>query len=200
MTIQDNFLTINKYSRAGTPLRIVKAVVMHWTGNPAVDAVANRNFFEYRKNGENGYGSAHYIIGLKGDVIRCIPESEVAYHCGSSQKDPKSGKIYTDLARKHFGEYAANPNLSPNLCTIGIEMCPLTDKGDFSTLTLESAAELTVDILFRHTLTADDILTHNEVVGWKDCPRLWVKRPMCFTIFKDEVRRRLSERLLGGEV
>lgn len=196
--IQDALLTVNEYSRPGQKLRGVRAVVMHWTANPQVSAMANRNFFEMRKGGHNGFGSAHYIVGIKGEVVRCIPEDEVAYHCGSSQADPASGKVYTDLARERFGEFARDyKRLSPNLVTIGVEMCPLTDKGHFADETLEAAKELVTMILSKHLLCANDVLTHHDVVGWKDCPRLWVRLPKCFEAFKKDVSHRLAEHILG---
>jgi hypothetical protein len=100
-------------------------------------ALTTRNYFEAPKNGRNGYGSAHYIIDFDGTILRCIPDSEVAYHCGSSTPDPVSHKIYTDWAREHFGEYAVNYKCySPNNCTIGIELCTLDNEGSFTPNTL----------------------------------------------------------------
>ena len=103
----EKLLTINDYSRPGRKLKSVLGVVLHWTANPGVSAESNRDFFESRKEGNLGAGSAHYVIGLFGEVIRCIPEDEMAYHCGSSQPDPVSRLIYTDRARYLFGDYAA---------------------------------------------------------------------------------------------
>jgi N-acetylmuramoyl-L-alanine amidase len=184
--IIDRHLTINEYSRPGTALDMVLAVVMHWTANPKLGAEGNRNYFESRKDGKNGYGSAHYIIGQTGNVIRCIPEPERAYHCGSSQIDPSSGKIYTDLARKMFGRYASAKS-SPNCVTIGIELCPTDLDGNFTRETLAEAVDLVRVLCKRYKLAKDAIITHNQVVGWKDCPRLWVKHPELFDKFKSEV-------------
>lgn len=188
MTITDDFLTINEYSRPGKKLKEILAVIMHWTANPLASAKANRDFFNSKKTGMSGYGSSHYIIGLQGEIIRCIPENEVAYHCGSSQLDPASGKIYTNLARQKFPSYT-NANSSPNFCTLGIELCPVDWEGNFKTETIESATELCADILRRHKLTTEDILTHQQVVGWKDCPKLWVDNPNMFELFKENVGR-----------
>lgn len=182
----ENLLTINEFSRPGKKLAEVLGVVLHWTANPKVSAENNRLYFESRKNGRYGHGSAHYIIGLKGEVVRCIPENEVAYHVGSSQEDPASGKVYTDLARKSFGKYATIIN-SPNNCTIGIELCPINNSGDFAPETYRAAVELTREICKKYNLKKEQIFTHHDIVGWKDCPRFWVRNPIFFENFKKEV-------------
>lgn len=186
--IIERLLTVNPYSRPGKGLALTLGVVIHWTAAPRQSAEMVREFFESRKDGKQGYGSAHYIIGQTGDVLRCIPENEVAYHCGSSQADPASGKIYTDLAREKLGKYASFPDkLSPNIVTIGIELCPTDYAGNFSTATLREAVELCRSICHRYGLKKDQIFTHNGIVGWKDCPRMWTIRPILFEDFKKEV-------------
>lgn len=182
------FLSINPYSRPQKPLHELKAVVMHWTEAPQQNEYDVWNFFESRKNGNLGYGSAHYIIGQNGNILQCIPENEVAYHCGSDKKDPLSNKVYTDYARELFGKYCSYPEtLSPNLCTIGIELCPLDSKGTFSNETIYNAVQLVASILKRNGLTADAITTHNEIVGWKNCPKAWVMNPELLRAFKIDV-------------
>ena len=75
MTIQEMFLTPNKYSRPQIPLKEVKKIAVHYVGNPNTSALANRNYFENCKEGGR-YVSSHYIVGLKGEVIQCIPLDE----------------------------------------------------------------------------------------------------------------------------
>jgi N-acetylmuramoyl-L-alanine amidase len=41
-------------------------------------------------------------------------------------------------------------------------------------------------------LAIDDIGTHNLVVGWKDCPRLWTRRPEQFDAFKQAVKEKMA--------
>lgn len=177
MKIQQILLPPNEYSRPRKKIRELKALVMHWTANPTANAMQNRNFFAAKATGMSGYGSAHYIVGQGGEVVQCIPDDEIAYHCGSSRKDPVSGKIYTDWARQKFGEYYTSGCSSPNFCTLGIELCPLSADGEFSPATIDSAAELCAHLCRMHGLCANDITTHWAVVGWKDCPRWWVSRP-----------------------
>ena len=186
MQIIHDFLTINEYSRPAIALKTVRGIVMHWTANPRANAKQNRDFFETRKTGMGGYGSAHYIIDQNGIIVAAIPENEIAYHCGTSQPDPVSGKVYTYEARTKFPEYT-KANTSPNYCTIGIEMCPTDDEGNFIDATVKSAIDLCADICKRYKLESSDIYTHHEIVGWKDCPRLWTKKPTLFVAFKADV-------------
>lgn len=193
MTITESPLTVNLFSRPGRLISPPRALVMHWTGVPGQPAEVVRDFFESRKDGRSGYGSAHYIVGLDGAIVRCIPESEVAYHVGSSRPDPASGQIYTDWARAHFGEVICNPaTIGPNACTLGIELCTLDAEGNFTPATLAAAQELAADVCRRHELDPyDDVTTHHAIVGWKDCPRLWVSHPELLEAFRIAVKGRV---------
>ena len=193
MTIKQHLLTPNKWSRPQLRIKEVLAIVMHWTANPKANAEQNRNYFESRKNGKDGYGSAHYVIGQDGTVIQCIPTNEVAYHCGSSQKDPTSNKYYTDYAREKFKHYAENwQTNSPNFCTIGIELCPTDYEGHYTDATIDSAIVLCGQLCKQFNLQAEDITTHHAIVGWKDCPRLWVKHPELLYAFRKVVENRIE--------
>ena len=191
MKIIHDFLTINEYSRPGRRIREMLGLVMHWTANPAANAKQNRDFFENKKTGMSGYGSAHYIIDQNGIIVAAIPENEVAYHCGSSEKDPASGKVYTNEARRRFGRYASE-NSSPNLCTIGVELCPKDATGNFTNATINVAVELCADICKRYGLTVQAITTHHNIVGWKDCPKLWTEKPQLLEAFRQSVEDKIQ--------
>ena len=195
MKIEQMFLNQNEFSRPGDKLYSVKAIVIHWTANPKSNAVADRNFFENRKNGKTSYGSAHFIIGQDGRIIQCIPTSEVAYHAGSS-KDP-NGKLpneagfigcYTQEAKDRFGLKANGACRNPNYQSIGIELCPLDWDGNFSEETMQSAVNLTASLLTEFDLDINAITTHHNLVGWKDCPRLWTKKPGELFKFKESIK------------
>jgi N-acetylmuramoyl-L-alanine amidase len=140
------------------------------------------NYFEtgYKRK---TYASAHYCVDLDGTVYRLIPDDDVAYHCGTSQLDPKSKRIYTDWARKVFGRYAEDPKLnSPHNAAIGIEMCVTDDEGNFTPKTLLAATELTAHLCKTYQIPIERVGTHKLVVGWKDCPRLWTRYPRKFVL------------------
>ena len=188
MTITQKLLTPNEYSRPQTPIKELRGIVIHWTANPHANAEKNRLFFEAKKTGMGGYGSAHYIIGQDGEVLQIIPTNEIAYHCGTNQKDPVSGQFYTDYARKKYGHYAVHwQTTSPNYCTIGIELCPTDDDGNFTEKTINAAIDLCAYLCKRHNLTPQDITTHHDIVGWKDCPRLWTNQPELLDAFRASV-------------
>ena len=191
MQIIHDFLTHNEYSRPGKKLHKVLAIVIHWTTNPGANAKETRDFFETKKTGMGGYASAHYIIDQNGIIVAAIPENEVAYHCGSSEKDPASGKVYTDEARARFGYYASTSN-SPNNCTLGVELCPKDATGNFTNATINVAVELCADICRRYELPAQAITTHHNIVGWKDCPKLWTEKPQLLEAFRQSVADKIQ--------
>lgn len=143
MKITDALLTPNKFSRPQIPLKSVKKVVLHYVGNPKSSAMANRNYFENQKNGGR-YVSSHYIIGLEGEILRCVPENEVAY-CSNSA----------------------------NSYSISIECCHPDATGKFTDATTDSAAELCAYLLKKYGLSVDDLIRHFDVTG-KQCPLWFV--------------------------
>jgi N-acetylmuramoyl-L-alanine amidase len=168
MTIKENLLTVNPFSRSGRTLFGVRYIVMHWVANPKTSAQMNRNFFENRKLGKTGYGSAHYIIDPT-EVIRCIPENEVAYHVGAEH--------YMPWAIQHISNY-------PNSWTLGIELCHEDWEGNFHPDTMIQAIELVGELCEKYKLTKDNIIRHYDVTG-KDCPHLFVQHPEEFEAFKN---------------
>ena len=143
MKITDALLTPNKYSRPQIPLKSVKKVVLHYVGNPKSSAMANRNYFENQKN-SGRYVSSHYIVGLDGEILRCVPENEVAY-CSNQA----------------------------NTYSISIECCHPDATGKFNDATTDSAAELCAYLLKKYGLAVDDLIRHYDVTG-KQCPLWYV--------------------------
>ena len=142
MKITDALLTPNKFSRPQIPLKSVKKVVLHYVGNPKSSAMANRNYFENQKNGGR-YVSSHYIVGLEGEILRCVPENEVAY-CSNQA----------------------------NTYSISIECCHPDATGKFTAATENSLAELCAYLCEQFKLDPmKDIIRHYDVTG-KQCP-LW---------------------------
>ena len=187
-------IQINEWSRPAFKIKGIKAIVMHWVGGPGQTAQSVYNYFNDAVNHQR-YGSAHYAIGVKGDVLQCIPDDEVAYHVGhANQKDPASGQFYTDKARELFGIAGCNPKTrGPNDWCLGIELChPEMREGAFSADTIQAAIKLAADLCAQYKLDPQKhILRHHDVVGWKDCPRYWVKYSAFFDAFKIDVLNRM---------
>ena len=167
----DDLLTPNPYSRPGKKIQSIKGIVVHWVQNPRTSARANRNFFENRKAGATGYGSAHYIIDLNGDIIRCIPEDELAYHVGA--------KEYKKDAISRLGSY-------PNNCTLGIECTHIDDTGKMTDETYRSLVELTSALVKKYKLTpATDLYRHYDITG-KNCHKWFIDNEEQWKIFKEK--------------
>lgn len=188
-------LNVNPFSRPGKHRRSTLAVILHWVGKAGQSAASVRAYFaslSAQKQEPYRFASAHYIVGLSGEILRAMPEEEVAYHCGSSAKDPESGKIYTDWARHLFGNTFTSNTLSPNYASIGIELCHPDWSGIFNDATLDAAVELVVSLCRKYSL--DPLLQlgrHYDVVGWKACPKRWVERPDEWVAFRQRVIKSL---------
>ncbi len=182
--IKTKLLTKNPYSRPGraSEMHEIKGIVLHWIASPKGTPLGVYNWFEGRKDGKNGYGSAHYCISIGGDIYQFIPDEEMAYHVGS--------KTYTDEAKEKYGSY-------PNNATIGIELCHLSWEGEFSDETWEQAKLLVTLLLKEHGLNIDNIDTHEKIVGWKECPRWFHLFPDEFTRFKDETKTLFDNPIYG---
>lgn len=199
MNIIQDHIPINQYSRPGIRRKTTLAVAWHWVGKPMQTAKMVRDYFASLAKPYNPdkpiYASAQFIIGMDGEIIQCMPIDEVAYHAGSSQVDPDSGKIYTDLARKLLGTQYCGLQYTPNHATIGIELCHKDWQGEFSDKTLDSLVELTAWLFDEYKPTLIDpkkqILTHKLIVGWKSCPLWFSDHPEHFEYTKERVRQKL---------
>ena len=179
-------IPINKYSRSGRPLKRVLGIVIHWPEWAGASAKRIHDYFAVVDK-EKRFASAHYVVGLDGEIEQCIPEEEMAYHCGTSNTDPESGKLYTDKAREVFGVYADDEKLSPNMVSIGIEVCHVSRKGEMTPATVKALIGFVAELCHKHGLGVDKVLRHYDVVGWKNCPRYWVDHPDLWHEFIDQV-------------
>lgn len=162
MNITTNFLDKNKYSRPGTKRNKTTKIAWHYVGNPGSSANANRNYFNNAPNHKTN-ASSHYIIGLEGEIIYCVPEDEIAYTTNSA-----------------------------NSYSIGIEMCHPDNTGKFNSSTYNSAVDLGVDLCKRYKLNPlKDFIRHYDVTG-KMCPIYWVKNPKEWDKFKQDVNKKLN--------
>lgn len=72
--VEKDYLTVNECPGPARPLEDIRGVVIHYVGNPGTTARANRNYFESLSSGEEAaYASSHFVVGLEGEVIQCIP-------------------------------------------------------------------------------------------------------------------------------
>jgi N-acetylmuramoyl-L-alanine amidase len=62
-------IPVDGTSRRGEKLTDIQNIVIHYVANPGTTALQNRNWYE---NPESEV-SSHFVIGLEGEVIQCIP-------------------------------------------------------------------------------------------------------------------------------
>ena len=193
MIIIERLLSINKFSRPGRKLDAKLGIIYHFVGIRNQRPPAVYSYFEEECPKKGRYSSAHYCIDIDGHVYQYVPDDEIAYHCGTENIDPGSQKIYTDWARSFFPKYTMNPTAtSPNLATIGIEMCFTGQYGEFTETTLEAGIELGVRLCQKYQIPPENIGTHNLMVGWKECPLYWARRHDEFHKFKAQIFERLK--------
>lgn len=150
-------LTVNEYSRPAIALEKVNGIVIHYTANPGTGAKANRNYFEGLKDSHVTKASSHFIIGLEGEIVQCIPSSEISY--------------------------ASNHR---NYDTISIECCIEDDTGKFSRKTYDSVVHLTAWLAEHFGLKISDVIRHYDVTG-KECPKYFVEHPDAWEQFLADV-------------
>src|SRR5690606_8274663 len=93
LNLNVQLLTPKEFTRTQTKLEKIKGVVIHYTANPGTNALQNRNYFENLKNSGATKVSSHFVIGLKGDIVQCIPTSEIAYASNERNEDTISIEV-----------------------------------------------------------------------------------------------------------
>ena len=164
--ITEDFLDKNPYSRSGITLKKVKGVVIHYVANPGSTAKENRDYFNNLQNTHITKASSHYIVGLDGEIIQCIPQNEISYASNNRNKD-----------------------------TISIECCHPGKDGKFNEKTYDSVVRLTAWICKMYGLSSKNVIRHYDVTG-KMCPKYYVKHEQAWREFCNKVQECLEKRLI----
>ncbi len=162
--IDVQLLTVNPYSRPGTQTEKIKNIVIHYTANPGTSAKQNRNYFENLKDTKTTKASSHFIIGLQGEIIQCIPTSEVAFASNNRNAD-----------------------------TISIETCHPSENGTYTDATYDSLVHLTAWLCEKFQLTEADVIRHYDITG-KICPKYFVEDTDAWADFIKDVKGKLGEK------
>ena len=141
-------------SRQGTKLSEVRDIAIHYVGNPGTTAQQNRDFFAQPTVEVN----AHFVVGLDGEVIQCIP------------LDEKSS--------------ATNER---NIDTISIEVCHPDETGQFTEASYASLVKLTAWLCDHEHIGRDRVIRHYDVTG-KLCPLYFVEHEDAWNQFKQDVK------------
>ena len=162
--VERDYIPVNDWSRPGTPLEDINAVVIHYVGNPGTTARANRNYFASLASGKEGtYASSHFVVGLEGEVVQCVPLTEVAYASNTRNGD-----------------------------TVSIEVCHPDETGEFSPVTYGRCVELAAWLCREFKLDPEtDVIRHYDVTG-KECPLYYVEHPEAWERLKADVAAELE--------
>lgn len=151
-------LLSNTHARTGVKLIAVNNIVIHYTGNPQSTAQNNRDYF----NKPDTDVCSHFVVGLEGEIIQCVP------------LDEKS---------------AASNNR--NLDTISIEVCHPDQSGKFNTETYKSLVKLTAWLCDNSSLKSNDVIRHYDITG-KECPKYFVDNESAWNTFLNDVKQELK--------
>lgn len=151
--VEQDIIRMGRPSRDGTKLTAFNDVVVHYVGNPGTTAKQNRNWFD---NPESSV-SAHFVIGLEGEIIQCLPLDEQ-----SAASNHRNGD------------------------TVSIEVCHPDESGKFTDATYQSLVRLVSWLLDAGNLSDDRVIRHYDITG-KECPRYFVRSPEAWQTFLGDV-------------
>lgn len=153
---------IHKHNTARTGIELVgiNDIVIHYVGNPDTTAQNNRDYFDKNDTGV----SSHFVVGLDGEIIQCVPIYERSAASNNRNKD-----------------------------TISIEVCHPDESGKFNEKTTESLKKLCVYLCRQFSLDENDIIRHYDVTG-KICPKYFVEHEDKWDEFKESIKELLDEK------
>lgn len=146
-------------ARSEAPLNRVKNIVIHYVGNPNTSAQNNRDYFDK----EDTEVSSHFVVGLNGEIIQCLPLWEKS------------------AASNHR-----------NIDTISIEVCHPDKTGKFNSKTYDSVIKLTAWLCDELKLDNEDVIRHYDVTG-KLCPLYYVENEEEWKALKEDVKTRQED-------
>ena len=156
--IDVQLLTPNPYSRPCIATDTITSIVIHYVGNPGSTAQGNRDYFENLQYTQETYASSNFIVGLKGEIIQCIPTNEIAY-CSNER----------------------------NINSVSVEVCHETADGKFNTYTYGSLVNLTGWLCMYLDVPPDQVIRHYDVTG-KICPKYYVEHEDAWKKFIRDVK------------
>ncbi|WP_243116254.1 MULTISPECIES: peptidoglycan recognition protein family protein [Clostridia] len=161
--IDVQLLDINEYSRPGIESDSITGIVIHYTANPGSTAQQNRNYFNGLKDSHETSVSSHFVVGLEGEIIQCVPTWEIAYASNERNHD-----------------------------TVSIECCHPDETGKFNDETYKSVVQLTAFLCEKYGLTQENVIRHYDVTG-KICPKYFVEHEDAWQTFKEDVEAALQK-------
>lgn len=152
--VDSQIIAVNGSARRGETMKEVTDIAIHYVGNPGTSAQANRDYFAQ----PDTQVSAHFLIGLEGEVIQCIPLNEKSSATNDRNRD-----------------------------TISIEVCHPDATGQFTQASYDSLVKLTAWLCDTAGIGRDRVIRHYDVTG-KLCPLYFVEHPDAWEQFLADVK------------
>lgn len=147
------------FARTGVKLIKIKNIVIHYVGNPGSTAQNNRDFF----NKPTTEVSSHFVVGLDGEIVQCLPIDE-----------------------------KSNASNNRNIDTISIEVCHPDSSGKFTDATYNSLLKLTAWLCDNSNLKSKDVIRHYDITG-KVCPKYFVDNESKWQKFLEDVNSEITK-------
>lgn len=146
-------IDVDGESRRGQKLEGINDIVIHYVGNPGTTAQQNHDYY----CNPDSKVSSHFVIGLDGEIIQCVPLNE---------KSSASNWRNSD--------------------TISIEVCHPDKTGKFTEKSYASLVKLTAWLGKLCNLDANHVIRHYDITG-KKCPLYFVEHEDKWAQFKEDV-------------
>ena len=153
--IDSQIIDVDGASRNGYKLKGVKDIVVHYVGNPGTTAQQNHDFYA----GNQSNVSSHFVVGLDGEIIQCIP----------------------------INEWSAASNWRNN-DTISIEVCHPDETGKFKKKTYSSLVKLVAWLENVCDIDESHVIRHYDITK-KECPRYFLQHEDKWKTFKKNVEK-----------
>ena len=141
--VTKDYIDIHDYARTGNKLDGINNIVIHYVGNPQTTAQNNRDYF----NNPGTDVSSHFVVGLEGEIIECLPLDEISAASNHRNHD-----------------------------TISIEVCHPDETGKFNEITYSALVKLTAWLCSELDFSSENVIRHYDVTG-KECPLYYVENP-----------------------
>ena len=140
-------------SRTCQPLEGINDIVVHYVGNPRTTAQQNRDYYNIPESDV----CSHFVVGLDGEIINCVPLTEKSASSNDRNRD-----------------------------TISIEVCHPDVTGEFTDESYQSLIKLVNWLMAEFDLDKSHVIRHYEVTG-KECPMYYVRNPEAWEQFKNDL-------------
>ncbi len=157
--IDEQLIHLHTTARTGTELDGVKNIVIHYVGNPNTTAQNNRDYFDK----DSTEVSSHFLVGLEGEIIQCVP----------------------------LWEKSAASNWR-NSDTISVEVCHPDDTGKFNDTTYDSVIKLTSWLLKELGLDESAVIRYYDIAE-KLCPLYYVEHEDAWNQMKKDIGTKLDD-------